>query len=74
MKINLNTKFNVDDTGYVWVFKGYIPVQIIGIKVIVDEKGLEISYEVDDALVREVKENDLLTEKEVKSNKKIESV
>lgn len=68
MKINLNTKFNVDDTGYVWVFKGYIPVKIIGIKVIVDEKGVEISYEVDDALVREVKESDLFTEKEAELN------
>ncbi|GAB6454295.1 hypothetical protein bcgnr5369_25380 [Bacillus cereus] len=68
MKINLNTKFNVDDIGYVWVFNAYIPVQIIGIKVLVDKKGIEVSYEVDDALVREVKESDLLNEKEAELN------
>ncbi|PFJ32291.1 hypothetical protein [Bacillus thuringiensis] len=68
MKINLNTKFNVDDTGYVWVFNTYIPVQIIGIKVLVDKKGIEVSYEVDDALVREVKETEILTENEVTLN------
>lgn len=74
MKIDINTKFNIDDTGYVWVYGWYVPVRILNINVSVNKQGVEISYEVDDSLVREVKEKDLLTDKEVNSNKKIKSV
>jgi hypothetical protein len=65
MKINIETKYVVGETVFAWMFGSYIPVEILGITIEVDNNNTKIKYEVDNNMIQVADENELFTEKEL---------